>query len=131
MAEHSGTKMTLSDVMAATRASDGTMDATDTSGAGSILSPQKLPAPGDEAMPVEERYDPVGLLGEGGMGEVYRVRDVMIGRDVALKSLRPDRAENVASRDRFLREIRIQGQLEHPSIVPVYDLGARQGVPWF
>lgn len=69
-----------------------------------------------------ERYDVVGLIGEGGMGEVLGVRDRTIGRLVALKRVR---AEHVSpdARARFLREARVQGQLEHPSIVPVYDVG--------
>lgn len=67
------------------------------------------------------------------MGEVLRCTDKTIGRDVAVKLVREDGGP--ASRDtlrRFEREARIQGQLEHPSIVPVYDLGTRaDGVTYF
>ncbi len=74
------------------------------------------------------RYEPRTTLGEGGMGEVLLCRDHRIGREVAMKVvLREHR--RLPSRDatiieeRFLREARVQGQLEHPAIVPVYDLG--------
>lgn len=68
------------------------------------------------------RYTRLRELGQGGMGLVELCRDDRIGRDVALKVLLPDRTPNAQARARFLREARIQGQLEHPSIVPVYDL---------
>ena len=49
-------------------------------------------------------------------------RDFQLGRDVALKDLRPDRAGNAQLWERFLREAQITGQLEHPGIVPLYEL---------
>jgi serine/threonine-protein kinase len=69
------------------------------------------------------RYRPQGLLGKGGMGEVRAVEDDIIGREVAVKTIAPTISGDSGIRERFLREVRIQGQLEHPSIVPVYDLG--------
>src|SRR5688572_23017130 len=69
------------------------------------------------------RYREHGVLGRGGMGEVQLVEDGRIGRDVAVKTILASLADNRSLRARFLREARIQGQLEHPSIVPVYDLG--------
>jgi eukaryotic-like serine/threonine-protein kinase len=71
----------------------------------------------------EERYELRTKLGEGGMGEVLLCKDVRIGREVALKVIRGEHAARPDLRKRFLREVRVQGQLEHPSIVPVYDLG--------
>jgi serine/threonine-protein kinase len=68
-----------------------------------------------------ERYSDKGQLGEGGMGEVRLMRDERIGRDVALKLIRGKSNEGVV--ERFLREARVQAQLEHPAVVPVYDLG--------
>jgi len=76
-------------------------------------------------------YELGGLLGRGGMGDIVQGRDRKIGRDVAIKQLRTDTpsAEAVA---RFLREARIQARLEHPSIVPVHELGRdAQDVPYF
>src|SRR5262245_8363100 len=71
------------------------------------------------------RYESRQLLGAGGMGEVRLCRDYAIGRDVAVKTLLVGDEHRQASQRRFLREVRIQGQLEHPSIVPVYDMGLR------
>jgi serine/threonine-protein kinase len=87
------------------------------------------------APPVDEagqpRYEPGALLGVGGMGEVRLHVDRRIGRPVALKTLRAERGSAHAEA-RFLREARVQGQLEHPSIVPVYDLGTDgAGRPYF
>ncbi len=59
----------------------------------------------------------------GGLGEVRHCRDEAIGRDVAHKALIGDGGACPVATRRFLREARVQGQLEHPSIVPVYDLG--------
>ncbi|MDI1479306.1 serine/threonine-protein kinase [Polyangium sp. y55x31] len=73
------------------------------------------------------RYAPRKLLGRGGMGEVRLCKDDWIGREVAMKTLLPTHGRGKDARERFLREARVQGQLEHPSIVPVYDLGVREG----
>ena len=69
------------------------------------------------------RYEIRDRLGEGGMGEVYLCADHRIGRDIAMKVIRAERGGQLDARTRFVREARVQGQLEHPSIVPVYDLG--------
>jgi serine/threonine-protein kinase len=71
------------------------------------------------------------LVGSGGIGRVWLARDDHLGRDVALKELRPEVAESAAHRARFLEEARITGQLEHPGIVPVYELVARADGPAF
>lgn len=86
------------------------------------------------APPVDEgadRYEAGPLLGVGGMGEVRLHVDRRIGRPIALKTLRAEQA-GATGVARFLREARVQGQLEHPSIVPVYDLGTdAEGRPFF
>ena len=64
------------------------------------------------------RYERERELGRGGHGVVHLCRDKMIGREIALKTRVGKRASG-----RFVREARIQGQLEHPAIVPVYDIG--------
>jgi serine/threonine-protein kinase len=69
-----------------------------------------------------ERYEEGPILGEGGMGVVWLQRDRTIGRYVAQKRLHPFLTSAKTQR-RFVREARAQGQLEHPAIVPVYDLG--------
>ncbi len=73
----------------------------------------------------EQRYRLNRTLGEGGMGEVRLSEDRHIGRDVAIKLMHSGQNENTSLRLRFEREAQIQGQLEHPSVVPVYDLGVR------
>jgi serine/threonine-protein kinase len=72
-----------------------------------------------------ERYTLSRLHATGGIGRVWLARDASLGRDVALKELRPERASNPAIWARFLREAQVTGQLEHPGIVPVYELGRR------
>jgi serine/threonine-protein kinase len=69
------------------------------------------------------RYEMRDRIGEGGMGEVYLCADHRVGRDIAMKVIRPARSGSEDARRRFIREARVQGQLEHPSVVPVYDLG--------
>ncbi len=70
----------------------------------------------------QERYVAKRQLGRGAMGEVYLCKDTRIGREVARKVILPMFQSEPQVRARFLREARVQGQLEHPSIVPVYDL---------
>ncbi|HEV3023200.1 MAG TPA: serine/threonine-protein kinase, partial [Pirellulales bacterium] len=80
-----------------------------------------------------DHYTLSRLHGAGGIGRVWLARDDVLGRDVALKELRPEKAENPAIWTRFLREAQITGQLEHPSIVPVYEVGRRsdQQAPFY
>src|SRR5206468_9631777 len=61
----------------------------------------------------------------GGIGRVGLAYDSDLGREVALKELRPERSGNPVLADRFLNEAQITGQLEHPGIVPVYELTQR------
>ena len=62
-------------------------------------------------------------LGRGGMGEVYRAVQLSLDRRVALKVLPPKLAADDVFRRRFLRESRIAASIDHPSIIPIYDLG--------
>ena len=72
-----------------------------------------------------DRYTLSRLHATGGIGRVWLARDASVGRDVALKELRPERAGNPAVWARFLKEAQVTGQLEHPGIVPVYEVGCR------
>lgn len=79
-----------------------------------------------------ERYIVLDELGRGGMGAVVMCEDRQIGRRVAMKLLHERGAERPGAERRFVREARVQGQLEHPAVVPVYDLGVDpQGTPYF
>lgn len=98
--------------------------------AGAPLLQATLPAPAGEraagagasSIP-PERYSGAALLGEGGMGKVVSARDLWIGREVAIKTLRGGAASGASMVARFLREARIQARLEHPAIVPVHEIG--------
>lgn len=69
-----------------------------------------------------ERYRIIGLLGRGGMGEVYRADDLKLGVPVALKFLRPAYERDPAFLERFLSEVRIARQVSHPNVCRVYDV---------
>ncbi|MFT5353829.1 MAG: tRNA A-37 threonylcarbamoyl transferase component Bud32 [Polyangiales bacterium] len=79
-----------------------------------------------------ERYGNSMLLDEGGMGHVLLAQDRSMNRDVAVKRLRSEYAVREDLRIRFLREAEVQGGLEHPGVVPIYDVGdAPDGAPFF
>ena len=79
-----------------------------------------------------DRYEDAGEIGRGGMGSVRRVVDRIILREAALKELDETLGESPDSVKRFLEEAQITGQLDHPNIVPVYDLGVSDnGAPAF
>ncbi len=77
-----------------------------------------------------DRYTLTHLHAKGGMGRVWLARDTALGRQIALKELRPDQTDNAIVFSRFLYEAKITAQLEHPSIVPVYELGKGE-VPYY
>jgi beta-lactam-binding protein with PASTA domain len=72
---------------------------------------------------VDGRYQVVARIASGGMGEVYRAHDAVLGREVALKVLHPHFAGDRGFVDRFRREARAAAVLNHPNIVGVYDWG--------
>ena len=77
-------------------------------------------------------YEVAGLLGAGGMGEVYRARDTKLDRDVALKVLPPAFTEDADRLARFEREAKLLASLNHPNIGHIYGLeelrpGGREG----
>ena len=73
------------------------------------------------------RYHLGAVIGQGGMAEVHRGRDVRLGRDVAIKLLRADLARDPSFQGRFRREAQSAASLNHPSIVAVYDTGEDHG----
>jgi serine/threonine-protein kinase len=77
------------------------------------------------------RYELEGVVGRGGMAEVYRARDIRLDRIVAIKTLRADLARDQTFQARFRREAQSAASLNHPSIVAVYDTGEDMatGVP--
>ncbi len=75
-----------------------------------------------------QRYEILSLLGEGGMGAVYKARDVELSRMVALKVIRPDLARNRAILDRFKQELILATQVTHRNVVRIYDLGEAERI---
>jgi Tol biopolymer transport system component len=73
-------------------------------------------------------YEIVAPLGAGGMGEVYRARDVRLGRDVAIKILPASFSEDADRLHRFEHEARILSTLNHPNLLAIYDVGEQDGV---
>jgi predicted Ser/Thr protein kinase len=76
------------------------------------------------------RYRIIALLGRGGMGEVYRATDLMLGQSVALKFLPEEAARDQRLLERFHGEVRIARQVSHPNVCRVYDIGAVAGMPF-
>src|SRR5580698_7642396 len=76
------------------------------------------------------RYRIIGLLGRGGMGEVYRATDLTLGQSVALKFLPAEAAGNNRLLERFAGEVRVARQVSHPNVCRVYDLGEVDGAPF-
>lgn len=79
---------------------------------------------------IADRYELGELIGTGGMSEVYAATDTLLGREVAVKMLRPDLARDINFRERFRKEAQNSSRLNHPAIVAVYDTGEyeRDGV---
>jgi len=74
------------------------------------------------------RYEILQTLGQGGMGAVYKARDLELDRMVALKVIRPDLAKNPAIIDRFKQELRLSQRVTHRNVIRIYDLGEGDGV---
>ncbi len=87
-------------------------------------------------------YELLGVIGEGGMGVVYAAHQSSIARTVAVKMLKSNAKASDDQRDKFISEAVVTGELDHPNIVPIYDLGANdegalfysmkkvRGTPW-
>src|ERR1051326_6633153 len=76
------------------------------------------------------RYRIIGLLGRGGMGEVYRATDLALGQAVALKFLPQEAAGNPRLLERFHGEVRVARLVSHPNVCRVFDIGEIEGMPF-
>src|SRR5947208_13561340 len=76
-------------------------------------------------------YEVLAALGSGSFGSVWRVRDLSLGREVALKLLHPHVARDERIVGRFRREAKLAAQLAHPAIVPIFDWDSRGDVAWY
>lgn len=80
----------------------------------------------------EQRYQLVTNFARGGLGQIWMANDTRLRREVAYKELLPNALKSKNSVERFLEEAQITGQLEHPGIVPIYDIGYQQnGTPFY
>jgi tRNA A-37 threonylcarbamoyl transferase component Bud32 len=87
------------------------------------VSKEDLHAVATFELPEHERYEFVDRLGEGGNGVIFRARDKMLAREIAIKMIGRTKLPNDMARTFFLREARMAAQLNHPNIVTIYDLG--------
>ncbi len=95
---------------------------------GRLISSDSVPVGGfTPGAILADRYRIVGLLGRGGMGEVYRADDLKLGQPVALKFLPKKFGSDPVRRERFFAEVRITRQLAHPNICRVYDIAEFDG----
>ena len=95
-----------------------------------VTEPDGVDLVGRLQVAVADRYRIVRELGRGGMGLVFLAQDLKHGRHVALKILRPELAQSLGV-DRFLREIRISAQLNHPNILTLIDSGSADGFMYY
>ena len=78
---------------------------------------------------LQDTYEVLALIATGGMGEVYRARDLRLRREVAVKLLRPEAMPNDESRKRFERETRGVAALSHPTIVAILTSAYTTAIP--
>ncbi|MEZ4297726.1 MAG: bifunctional serine/threonine-protein kinase/formylglycine-generating enzyme family protein [Polyangiaceae bacterium] len=104
-------------------------------GGGGLKSTSSGSDPGEnegDRVPLPGRYEDLGRIAVGGFGEVRRVRDVLLERTIAMKILHAEHAHRAGVRQRFLAEVQVTAQLQHPGIVAVHDGGELpDGRLWF
>ena len=114
---------------AGTRGSSAKTGFATSAGATGSRSQQERPLSAPRA---EDRYTLVDNFAHGGLGNIWRAEDKSIHREVAFKELLPRALKNKLVVERFIEEAQITGQLEHPGIVPIYDLGYQEnGTPFY
>jgi serine/threonine protein kinase/WD40 repeat protein len=108
------------------------MELAKSAGAGAVTGSVHRDAGTNVGIPQQlGNYRILARIGEGGMGFVYEAIQEGLGRHVALKVIRPEFLADPGFLDRFRREAQAAAQLHHPHIVPVFDAGACNGIPYF
>ncbi|HEX4414190.1 MAG TPA: protein kinase, partial [Lacipirellulaceae bacterium] len=107
-----------------------------------VREKRKAGAPAPKSTAEVPDYELLDIIGEGGMGVVYAAHQSSIARTVAVKMLKPSARVREEQRDKFISEAVVTGELDHPNIVPIYDLGSNdqgalfysmkrvRGTPW-
>ncbi len=95
-----------------------------------IMPPAASPGSQPEVGGVFGDYRVAAWLGEGGMGRVFRATDPVLRREVALKVMKPEAAARPQARERFLREARAMAALQHDHVIPIFQVGEVDGVPF-
>lgn len=111
-----------------------TISASGTSGLGVEMASGEYQAVSEEARlrwATGDDFEVLASLGAGMFGSVWRVRDLTLQREVALKMLHPAVAKSDEAVARFRREAQMAARLQHPSIVPIYDWDSKGGVHWY
>jgi len=97
-----------------------------------LVVPRRSVRSRDEAGRARTDYELIDVIGRGGEGVVHAARQASIDRTVALKMIRKSMADRPEARNKFLSEAVVTGDLEHPNIVPIYDLGTtNDGSPFY
>src|SRR5258707_641859 len=81
--------------------------------------------------PISADYELLGEIGRGGMGVIYKAHQPALNRTVALKVIHAAGMAGDAARRRFQSEVKVAARLNHPNIVPVFDVGVMDGCPCF
>lgn len=97
----------------------------------SAYRPTFIPPTVEELAPHFPQLEILEVLGHGGMGVVYKARQIELDRVVALKILRPNISQDTGFAERFLREARALAKLNHPNIITVYDFGRKDALYFF
>src|SRR5260370_27321779 len=106
----------------------GSWPATPTPPSTRLPRPQNSPSMLQPGAVLGQRYEILQILGEGGMGAVYKARDRELNRMVALKVIRPELAGSQAIIDRFKQELLLATQVTHKNVIRIYDLSEAEGM---